>query len=222
LEYSMNATLAKYLAAIAMSFMSSMPRAEIGTVEINVSAMKIGAPPADFDFGRTGKGETGRWLVVEDATATKARAIAQMSSDATNYRFPLAIYKPVLARDLEVDLRFKPVSGKVDQAGGIAVRLTSPDNYYVVRANALENNVRFYRVVRGKRQQIEDASAKVTSNSWHTLKLRAEGDRFSVSFDGKHLFTAIDRTFDDAGQFALWSKADSVTYFDQIVITPLR
>ena len=113
------------------------------------------------------------------------------------------------------------MAGNVDQAGGIAVRLADPDNYYVVRANALEDNVRFYRVVKGAREQLEGANVKVTPNEWHQLGLRAEGERFTITFDGKPLFTATDRTFAGAGKVALWTKADSVTRFDRIEIKTL-
>jgi hypothetical protein len=90
-----------------------------------------------------------------------------------------------------------------------------------VRANALEDNVRFYRVVKGRREQLKGANTKVASNQWHTLGLRAEDSRFAVSFDGKPLFTAEDKTFATPGKVALWTKADSVTHFDTISITPL-
>jgi hypothetical protein len=118
-------------------------------------------------------------------------------------------------------VRFKPVTGTVDQAGGIAVRLLTPDDYYVVRANALEDNVRFYRVVKGKREQLGGADIKIAPNVWRTLALKAEGDRFSILYDGKTLFTAEDNTFAGPGKVALWTKADSVTHFDTIAITPL-
>ncbi len=190
--------------------------------EIDLSKMEPGLPPDDFDSRRTGQGQAGQWVVVADQTASHGRAIAQTSTDTTDYRFPLAIYRQSDAKNVEVSVRFKAVAGKVDRAGGIAVRLLTPDDYYVVRANALEDNVRFYRVVRGKRQQIAGADAKVTSNEWHTLTLRADGERFTVSYDGKQLFTAADNTFADAGKVALWTKADSVTYFDQITIRPLQ
>src|SRR5262249_44486788 len=121
-----------------------------------------------------------------------------------------------------VTIRFKPVSGKEDQAGGIAVRLTTPDDYYVVRANALEDNVRFYRVVKGRREQLAGANTKVASGQWHTLRLKADGDRFTVSFDGKELYTAQDKTSSGDGKIALWTKADSVTHFDKITITALK
>ena len=112
------------------------------------------------------------------------RVLAQTSSDQTDYRFPLAIYDRVNARNVEVTVRFKPVAGRIDRAGGIAVRLADADNYYVVRANALEDNVNFYRVVQGSRREIHGVGAKVTSDQWHTLSIKAEGDRFTIGFDG--------------------------------------
>jgi hypothetical protein len=175
----------------------------------------------EFTQWRTGEGGAAEWTLVTDAGAKGGRAIAQVSNDKTNYRFPLAIYKPFSGKDLEVLVRFKPVTGTVDQAGGIAVRVITPDDYYVVRANALEDNVRFYRVVKGQREQLGGADVKVAPNVWHTLALKAEGDRFSISYDGKMLFTAEDNTFAGPGKVALWTKADSVTHFDTIAITPL-
>ena len=181
-----------------------------------------GALPGSFASARTGQGKEGRWEVVEDKTAAGGRALAQLDRDRTDYRFPLAIYEPTVAADVEVAIRFRPVSGKVDQAGGVAVRLADPNNYYVARANALEDNVRFYRVVNGRREQLAGADTKVSGNAWHALTLRAEGGRFTVSYDGKPLFTAADKTFAQAGKVALWTKADSVTHFDRVEITPLR
>jgi hypothetical protein len=197
-------------------------RAQNGAVVIDLSKMEPGRPPQDFDTSRTGHGAPATWVVVADATVASGRAIAQTSTDRTDYRFPLAIYQPISAKDVEVTVRFKPVAGKVDQAGGIAVRLTTPDDYYVARANALEDNVRFYRVVKGNRQQIAGANTKVASGEWHTLALKAQGDRFTVSFDGKQLYTTEDKTFGNPGKIALWTKADSVTHFDRIAITPLQ
>ena len=176
----------------------------------------------DFTQLRTGEGEAAEWTIVADASAEGGRAIAQVSKDKTNYRFPLAIYKLFSGKDLEVVVRFKPIAGTIDRAGGIAVRLLTPDDYYVVRANALEDNVRFYRVVKGRREQLAGADLKVSANQWHMLTLRAEGERFTVSFDGNALFSAQDGTFRDAGKVALWTKADSVTYFDTISITSLE
>ena len=104
-------------------------------------------------------------------------------------------------------MRFKAVAGRIDRAGGLAIRLTDADNYYVVRADALEDNVNFYRVVQGSRREIKGAATKVTSDTWHSLSVNADGDRFAITFDGKVLFTVTDRTFTGAGKIALWTKA---------------
>jgi hypothetical protein len=179
----------------------------------------VGAPPENFEFARTGSGAAGQWVVVRDDTAASGRALEQSDTDKTSYRFPLAIYKPLSARNVEVSVRFKPISGQIDQAGGIVLRFADPDNYYVVRANALENNVRFYRVVSGRRIQLKSADVRVAANIWHTLAIRADGDRFTISFDGGQLYAASDRTFGKAGKVGVWTKADSVTRFESLAIT---
>jgi hypothetical protein len=191
-----------------------------GPMVVDLSRLVEDLEP-DFTLWRTGQGGAGEWTLVADPTAVGGRAIAQVSKDRTDYRFPVAVYKPYSGKDVEVSVRFKPVSGDVDEAGGVAVRLQTPDDYYVTRANALEDNVGFYRVVKGQREQLASANAKVAANVWHTLALKAEGDRFTVTFDGKELFTAQDGRIPQAGKVALWTKADSVTYFDTISIRPL-
>ena len=188
---------------------------------IAIDQMILGSPPGGFIFARTGQGPQGEWTVAADPTALAGRAIEQSSTDRTDYRFPLAIYDSLSATNVNAQIRFKAVAGKIDRAAGIVVRLQDADNYYVARANALEGNVRFYRVVGGRREQLSGANLKVTANEWHTLGLRAEGERFTISYDGKTLFSATDSTFAMAGGVALWTKADSVTRFDQVVISPL-
>ncbi len=213
--------LAVAFAACALACAGSAGLAQRGTITIAIEKMEIGMAPTDFEFGRTGEGGLGQWVVVGDPTASGGRAIEQVSTEPTDNRFPLAIYGPLSAKNVEVVVRFKPVAGKVDQAGGVAVRLSAPDNYYLVRANALEDNVNFYHVINGQRTQLEGANAKVSRIEWHTLGLKAEGERFTVTFDGTQLFTATDRTIAGPGRVALWTKADSVTRFDRIDITPL-
>jgi hypothetical protein len=209
-------------AALALVGYPAASWAQEGPISIDLSSYPVGPLPPDFLVTwRTGQGAPGEWRVIEDPTATHGKAIEQASGDPTDYRFPLAVYEPLAVQDAEVTVRFKAVAGKVDRAGGLAMRLTNADNYYVVRANALEDNVNLYRVVKGRRQQIAGAPAKVSSGEWHTLGLRAEGIRFSVSFDGKPLFAATDPTFSGLGKIALWTKAVSVTRFDRIEIRPL-
>ena len=210
-------------AALAFPCLPAILRAQGVMGGIDLSRFAVGPLPPEFlTSWRTGKGAIGDWRVVEDASASQGRAIAQLSADPTDYRFPLAVYELLRAQDVEASVRFKAVSGRGDQAGGLAVRLTNADNYYVVRANALEGNVNLYRVVKGQRQQMTGASAQVSSGVWHTLTLRAEGDRLSVSFNGKPLLTHSDRTFAGPGKVALWTKADSVTHFDRLEIRSLQ
>ena len=133
---------------------------QTGAIAIAIDKMAVATAPADFEFARTGQRRAERWVMVADATAAGGRAIEQVSTEPTDNRFPLAIYGPLSAKNVEVSLRFKPVAGKVDQAGGIAVRLTSPDNYYVVRANALEDNVNFYRVIKASGQSSKAQTPK--------------------------------------------------------------
>jgi hypothetical protein len=171
----------------------------------------------DFEFARTGDGKPGEWSIVRGDVPV----LAQTSTDTTDNRFPLAIYRPFSGRDVDVTTRFLPVAGKVDQAAGIVIRLTSADDYYVVRANALEDNVRFYRVVGGRREMLAGANTKVSSKAWHALGIVAKGDRFTISFDGREIFTANDRTFTGAGRIGLWTKSDSITWFDGIEVKSL-
>jgi hypothetical protein len=181
----------------------------------------VGQQPKGFEFGRTGEGRPGIWTVIvqEDAPSGK-RVLAQTDADATDYRFPVAFTGPAM-KDLRLSVRCKPVSGSVDQGCGLVFRLKDADNYYVARANALEDNVRLYRVVKGSRRQFGGWNGKVATAVWHELSIEAKGDHIAVSFDGKKVIDERDSTFADAGKFGVWTKADSVIYFDDLTATPL-
>ena len=177
-------------------------------------------PPQGFEFGRTGNGALGKWVVKAEKSAPSApNVLAQTDADDTDYRFPIAFTGPAL-RDLHLSVKCKPVSGRVDQGCGLVFRLKDADNYYVTRANALENNVRLYHVVNGKRVQFAGWNGKVTSGVWHDLAVDAQGDHFQVFYEGNKVIDAHDKTFIDAGKFGLWTKADSVIYFDDLTATP--
>jgi hypothetical protein len=212
------------VAVAALAFGSGLlPAIAQQTMRLDFEDAQTGVLPPSFVAGLTGKGGPVKWVVVEDPTAPAGpKVLAQTSADRTDYRFPLAILQGVSARDVDVSVRFKPVSGGVDQAAGLMVRVRDDNNYYVARANALENNVRLYRVVKGDRQQFAGASAPVAKAQWQQLGLRVQGDRFTVSLNGTTLFEASDRTFSDPGRVGLWTKADSVTYFDELVVAPLQ
>jgi len=179
-----------------------------------------GQLPAKFHTAKTGGGAVGKWSVVADPTApSKPNVVAQTSTDQTDYRFPLLISDEGSFQDLDLGVRFKAVSGRVDRAGGLVFRFRDPNNYYIVRANALENNYRLYHVVNGRRSQFAGSNFKVTSGEWHELRVEATGNKITCYYDGDKKIEATDSTFKDAGKVGLWTKADSVTYFDDLKVT---
>jgi hypothetical protein len=206
------------LTAVSLGVVLAADTVELVSVWNPTGALPDGCTPA-----LTGRGGPVKWVIV-DTEPDGPRGVAEVSADPTDYRFPLCIADGVAFSSLgnvDASVRFRAVAGKVDQAGGLAIRVKDANNYYVVRANALEDNVRLYAVIDGDRRQFAGKSVKVATNQWHTLRLRAIGDRFTVYFDGAPLFEAIDRRIVEPGRVALWSKADSVTEFVDLAIEPL-
>jgi hypothetical protein len=154
--------------------------------------------------------------------------LAQTDADSTSYRFPLAVFNDITASDVDISVRFRPVTGRVDQAAGLVWRYRDANNYYIVRANALEGNVVLYKVENGKRSDLPlkgsgrtyGKKAQVPKNTWSVLGLTVRGSSFTVSLNGQGLFEVEDTTFTGAGKAGLWTKADSVTYFDDLTIVP--
>ena len=138
----------------------------------------------------------------------------QTDVDPTDNRFPVAVYNGITARDVDLTVQFKPVSGRGDQGAGLVWRYRDQNNYYLARCNALEDTCTIYRVVNGQREALSSQNLKVASNTWHTLRVEAGGDHFVVYYDGKTVLDAKDGTFKDAGKVGLWTKADSLVYFD--------
>ena len=195
---------------------------------ITFDEAEVGRPPSGFTTALTGGGGPVSWLVQDDATAPSGkRVLMQTSADRTSTRFPLCIYDAISTADVSLSVKFKAISGEVDQAAGLVWRYQNPSNYYVVRANALEGNVVLYRVENGKRSDLKPIGsglfaygkdARVDSERWRTLKVEAKGTRFRVILDDVHLFDVEDETFREPGKVGLWTKADSVTTFDDLSI----
>jgi len=186
----------------------------------NFDGDAVGAMPPKSHGARTGKGAEGKWVVMADPSApSKPNVVAQTSTDTTDYRFPLLISDEGNFKDLELSVKFKAVAGGVDRAGGLVFRLKDANNYYIVRANALEDNYRLYHVVAGNRRQFAGANFKVTSGEWHELRVECVGNKIICYYDGAKKIEATDDTFKDAGKVGLWTKADSVTYFDDLKVT---
>jgi Domain of Unknown Function (DUF1080) len=179
-----------------------------------------GQLPAKFHTAKTGGGAQEKWVVTADPTApSKPKVVTQTSTDQTDYRFPLLISDEGSFQDLDLSVNFKAVAGSIDRAGGLVFRLKDPNNYYIVRANALESNYRLYHVINGRRSQFAGANLKVTSGEWHELRVEAVGNRIICYYDGNKKIEATDDAFKDAGKVGLWTKADSVTSFDDLKVT---
>ena len=174
----------------------------------------IGGPPRGWHLTMTGKGAP-KWTVERDETG---RAVLKQSGRAT---YPVALKQGTSVRDGTAEVKFKPISGSEDRAGGIVWRARDANNYYVVRGNALEDNVVLYKTVDGVRSSLDLVGQKggygvktaVPANQWHTLRIEFAGARFNVIFNGKPLFAVEDAAFSEAGMVGLWTKADSVTLF---------
>ena len=180
---------------------------------INFDTDDPGRPPKGFAFVLTGQGRPGVWLVRKD-DAAHGNVLVQTDADPTDNRFPVAVYDDFTATDVDLAVQFKPVSGIGDQGAGLVWRYRDQNTYYLARCNALENTCTIYRVVNGQREALSSQNVKVASNTWHTLRVEAGGDHFVVTYDGKKVLDAKDGTFKDAGKVGLWTKADSIVYFD--------
>jgi hypothetical protein len=195
---------------------------------INFDEASEGAVPKNFSVALTGKGQPGNWKVIADQAApSKPNVLAQTDADSTSYRFPVCVVDDVSVKNVDVSVRFKPISGKVDQAAGIVWRYKDQNNYYIARANALEGNVVMYKVENGKRKDLKPRDAgmfaygvksSVPSGQWSTLRITAKGNSFVVFLNNKKLFDVDDSTFPEAGKVGLWTKADSITHFDDLQI----
>ena len=190
---------------------------------------KAGTLPSGWSIAMTRAGGEPRWeVVIDESTPRKTRVLAQLSDDKTSGRFPLAIYQKTSLRNGEVSVRCKSISGEVDQSCGIVWRYRDSDNYYITRANALENNIVLYKVEAGERKSLAPkghpsraygVKHPVPGRQWNELRVKFQDNVMTVFFNGEKLFEVEDTTFPDAGKVGLWTKADSVTYFDDFQFT---
>ena len=198
------------------------------TITFNDQA--VGSIPAGFTVALTGGGKPPKWEIQKAPDGTAGNVVVEASADTTNYRFPLLVYDKVIATDLDLSVKFRAVRGSVDQAAGLVWRYRDANSYYIVRANALEDNVVLYKVENGRRIDLPlkgkgktyGAPAPVPKNVWNVLSVQVRGDTFAVSLNGKALYEVVDTTFPYAGKIGLWTKADSVTMFDDLTFTIVK
>jgi len=177
-----------------------------------------GSLPAAWEQGVTGRG-TPRWAVKQDPSAPSAPNVLQQSGTGT---FPWCVRSGTSLSDGFVEVKFKPLTGREDQAGGLVWRWKDGDHYYVARANALENNVSLYYTEGGSRKTIRYVDAPVASGAWHTLRVEFVATRIAVSLDGKRYIDVEDSHIGGTGSVGVWTKADSVTAFDDFAYGAAR
>jgi len=181
----------------------------------NFDTDEIGKMPEGWSNYVTGKGGLGKWEVRQD---NDTRVLAQVSQENFGYHFDVIVRDESDYQDLEIIVKFKGVKGEEDQGGGPVWRYQDADNYYIARANPLENNYRVYKVVQGKRKQLVSAKIDIPTGKWFTLKIRMAANHIECYYDGKKHLDVTDDTFKAGGKVGLWTKADAFTYFDDLKI----
>lgn len=179
-------------------------------------------PPGWLVEGTQQQGPLATWGVVVDSTAPKGRRVLALTSPnhSSSGTFNLCWTKAASFRDGEIVVRFKANAGEEDQGGGPIWRVRDRDNYYICRANPLENNFRLYSVKDGKRKQLASAEVEVASNQWHEIRVQHIGNHIVCALNGVKLLEVEDATFPEAGSVGLWTKADAATAFDGVEVTP--
>ena len=192
------------------TFLSMLFLAAAAAETVNFDKAESGKPPAGWTATQTGSGQA-KWAVVADDTAPSKPNVLKQSGQAT---FPVCLKDDSSLKDGFVEVKFKAISGREDQAAGLIWRARDANNYYVARANALENNVTIYHTINGRRTEKKRGNMKVPANQWQTLRVDVQGSHFTVSLNGQKALDWDDETFKDAGKVGVWTKADSVTLFD--------
>ena len=180
------------------------------TETVNFDKAEVGKPPSGWTATQTGTGQA-MWAIAPDDTAPSKPNVLKQSGQAT---YPVCLKDDTNLKDGFVEVKFKAIAGKEDQAAGIVWRAKDANNYYVARANALENNVTIYHTINGRRTEKKRVRMPVVTNQWHTLRVEFQANHFVVRLNGAEALTWDDETFKDAGKVGVWTKADSVTLFD--------
>jgi hypothetical protein len=204
------------VAATVLFLMEAVAMADKASFETEA----VGNTPRGWTATLTGRGNP-KWTVEQDQSAPSKLKVLKQSGQAT---FPLLLRDDTNIKDGFIEVWFKAIAGSEDRAAGLLWRARDANNYYVVRANALEDNVVLYKTVGGTRIPLDivgrsggyGADVPVPANQWHSLRVDFKGNRFQVFYNGKLLFEVEDSTFADGGKVGLWTKADSVTLFDEI------
>lgn len=181
-----------------------------------------GKVPAGWKAAQTGKGDGSVWKVVADATApSKSGHVLAQTAEGPKALFNLCVIEDTNYKEVEISVAFKSVKGKEDQGGGILWRYQDANNYYVARFNPLEGNLRVYKVIEGRRTQLDtEEDLKLKDHDWHTLRIEhSSKGEIECYLDGKKVISVNnEKSIDRPGKVGLWTKADAQTYFDDLKV----
>lgn len=182
-----------------------------------------GTLPSEFSIGTLFDGRpAGNWQVLAtDRAKSPPHVFAQLMAKGAEHAYKVVLIKEAIASDLNLEVSFLPIQGQADMGGGLIWRAADDRNYYLARANPLEQNIRVYRVVKGIRHQLENFNQTITVKQWHTLRVTHQGCRVNIFYDEKQVFDLCDKTFHD-GMIGLWTKSDAVTYFDDLQLQHMK
>jgi len=220
------------MAALASLWLLLPPAAGAAELVLDFSRLLPGPLPAEYRPALTGSGSAPDWQLIrveapsaiEPLTAqasanTTQTVLAQLSTDATDERFPLLIYEPEVFGDFTAELTFRTVSGRLEQMAGLAFRLQNPSNYYILRASSLGNTLRFYKFVDGVRSDPLGPQVRIPSGEWHTLEVTCKGNTILCRLNGREAIPLLTDSSFTRGRLALWTKSDSVSHFRKLRVT---
>jgi hypothetical protein len=212
---------------IVVSFIASLQLA-IGAVAAQVETASPalvwnfdrehpGTLPSEFSIGTLFDGRpAGDWqILATDRAKSPPHVFAQVMGKGAEHAYKVVLLKEVIASDLNLEVSFLPIQGRADMGGGLIWRAADDRNYYLARANPLEQNIRVYRVEKGVRHLLQNFDQTIDVRQWHTLRVTHQGCRVNIFYDDKQVFDLCDKTFHD-GMIGLWTKSDAVTYFDDL------
>jgi hypothetical protein len=186
-------------------------------------AEQPGTLPSEFSIGTLFDGRpAGDWQVLATERAkSPPHVFAQLMAKGAEHAYKITLVKEIVTSDLNLEVSFLPISGKADMGGGLIWRATDDRNYYLARANPLEQNIRVYRVENGIRHLLDNFSQTIDVRRWHTLRVTHQGCHVNIFYDDKQVFDLCDKTF-HTGMIGLWTKSDAVTYFDDLRLQQLK
>ncbi len=217
--------LISMIIAAPLGFGSMSPHAETASPAPawNFDREQPGALPGEFSIGTLFDGRpAGNWQVLAtDRAKSPPHVFAQVMAKGAEHAYKVVLIKEAIASDLNLEVSFLPIQGQADMGGGLIWRAADDRNYYLARANPLEQNIRVYRVEKGVRHLLENFDQTIDVRQWHTLRVTHRGCRVNIFYDGKQVFDLCDKTF-HTGKIGLWTKSDAVTYFDDLQLQHVK